>query len=102
MMNNFEDVNSLSHFKQNPSEAIEQLEKSGKPLVLTEEGKAKIVVQDAKSYQQFLDTIDLAESIICIRKGLDAMNKNEEQSIEEAFAEIYQKHRLSRRNYQTR
>lgn len=95
MIDSNEEVNSLRHFVQNSSEAIEQLEKSGKPLVLTENGKAKVVVQDAKSYQQLLDTLDLAESIIGIRKGLDAMEKGEVQPVEEAFNEIYEKHGLS-------
>lgn len=97
-----DEMNSLSHFMQNSTEAIERLEKSGKPLVLTVNGEAKVIVQDAKSYQQLLDTIDLAESIIGVRKGLDAMEKGEEQSIEDAFDDIYKKHGLSRRNYKTR
>ncbi len=44
---------------------------TGHPIVLTINGKAELVVQDAASYQQLLNTIEELETIIGIKKGLE-------------------------------
>jgi prevent-host-death family protein len=41
------DIRSLSDFKRNTSELLERLKKTGNPLLLTINGKAEVVVQDA-------------------------------------------------------
>jgi prevent-host-death family protein len=43
------------------------MKQTGQPLVLTVNGKAKVVVQDAKSYQQLLDKIEELEAIAGIK-----------------------------------
>ena len=48
MINLREEINSLSNFKRNTSEFLEQLKETGKPIVLTINGRAELVVQDAK------------------------------------------------------
>ena len=41
------DIRSLSEFKRNTVHLLERLRKTGHPLVLTINGKAELVVQDA-------------------------------------------------------
>ncbi len=64
------DIRSMSDFKRNTSEFLQQIRKSGHPLVLTINGRAKVVVQDAASYQKLLDRIDELEAIDGIKRGL--------------------------------
>jgi len=64
------DIHSLSDFKRNTSEFLDQMRDSGHPLVLTINGKAEIVVQDAVSYQKLLDRVDELESLEGIKRGL--------------------------------
>ena len=64
------DIHSLSEFKRNTSEFLDQMRGSGHPLVLTINGKAEIVVQDAASYQKLLDHIDALEALEGIKRGL--------------------------------
>ena len=52
------DIHSLTDFKKNTSEFISQLKETGEPVVLTINGRAELVVQDAASYQKL---IELAE-----------------------------------------
>ena len=61
------DIRSLSDFKRNTVDLLNRLRKTGNPLVLTINGKAELVVQDAEAYQALLDRI---EAIECIRRGL--------------------------------
>ena len=49
------DIHSLSDFKRNTTEFVSQMRESGHPVVLTINGKAELVVQDAAAYQKLLD-----------------------------------------------
>jgi prevent-host-death family protein len=64
------DIHSLSNFKRNTNAIIGQMRESGHPLVLTVNGKEKLVVQDAASYQRLLNRIDELEALEGIRRGL--------------------------------
>jgi hypothetical protein len=45
------DIRSLSDFKRNTVDLLDRLRKTGHPMVLTINGKAELVVQDAEAYQ---------------------------------------------------
>jgi prevent-host-death family protein len=89
------DIDSLSHFKRNTAEFIRQLKTTGEPMVLTVNGKAQVVVQDAASYQRMLDLVDRAEAVVGIKKGLASAARGEGIPAEEAFARIRRKHRIA-------
>jgi prevent-host-death family protein len=55
------DIQSLSHFKRNTAQVMKQMKKSGNPVVLTVNGKAEVVVQDAAAYQRILALAERAE-----------------------------------------
>jgi PHD/YefM family antitoxin component YafN of YafNO toxin-antitoxin module len=82
------DIYSLSDFQRKTREHIERLKQTGKPTVLTVNGKAELIVQDASAYQAFLDRLDEAEAIIGIQRGLDSVDRGEGESLEEAIAKI--------------
>lgn len=63
MINLSQDIQSLSTFKRNTNEMIEQMKAKGNPLVLTVNGKAEIVVQDVEAYQKLLDKIARLEAL---------------------------------------
>ena len=48
------DIHSLSDFQRNAKNHLKQMKKTGRPRVLTINGKAELIVQDAKSYQNCL------------------------------------------------
>ncbi len=49
-----EDIRPFADLEQNASEVLEQLRKTGRPIVLTIEGKADAVLMDAKTYEKHL------------------------------------------------
>lgn len=71
------DIKSLTDFQRSTKEHIGHLKDSRNPMVLTVNGKAEIVVQDASSYQELLDLVERAEAIVGIRRGLDSMARGE-------------------------
>jgi prevent-host-death family protein len=56
------DIHSLTDFKRKTTELVGQLKTTGRPLVLTVNGKAELVVQDVASYQQVLDVMERVEA----------------------------------------
>jgi prevent-host-death family protein len=55
-------IHSLTEFKRNANVYVEQVCTSQSPLVLTVNGKAAVVVQDAESFQTTIDRLELAEA----------------------------------------
>ncbi len=88
-MNLSRDIHSLTDFKKNTPEFLKQLKDTGAPVVLTINGKAELVVQDAASYQKLLDVAEEAKVIEGIRRGLEDVAAGRTQPITEAFAEIH-------------
>lgn len=76
MLDIIRDIDSLSNFKRNTAKFVKQMKKSGTPVILTVNGKAKVVVQDAESYQKILELLDRAEAIEGIRQGLADVKQN--------------------------
>ena len=70
------DIQSLSTFKRDTAKIVRQLKKTGQPVVLTVNGKAELVIQDAASYQKLLEAQDRMAAIEGIRRGLDSMKRN--------------------------
>ncbi|MHC5542468.1 type II toxin-antitoxin system Phd/YefM family antitoxin [Singulisphaera rosea] len=82
------DIHSLTEFKLKTPEFVQQLKDTGEPLVLTINGKAELVVQDAASYQKLLDIAEQAKVLEGIRRGLEDVRAGRTQPIAEAFADI--------------
>ncbi|WP_271253894.1 type II toxin-antitoxin system Phd/YefM family antitoxin [Pseudanabaena sp. Chao 1811] len=89
------DIQSLSNFKRNTVEFIEQMKQTGNPLVLTVNGKAELVVQDAVSYQKLLDALERLEAIAGIKQGLEDIKANRTISLKDFEQEMQQKHGIS-------
>jgi prevent-host-death family protein len=81
------DVQSLSNFKRNTPEFLRQLKETGQPVVLTINGKAELVVQDAASFQKL---IERAERLEALRESVADMRAGRVSPIEDMFAEMQQ------------
>lgn len=91
------EIHSLTEFQRNTKEHIERLKETGKPQVLTVNGKAEVVIQDAESYQKLLEDIDRLEAIAGIRKGLDEVSLGKTKSADEVFGAMRKKHKIPKR-----
>ena len=83
------DIQSLSTFKRDTAKLVRQLKKTRQPIVLTVNGKAELVIQDAESYQKLLEAQDRIETIEGIRRGLESMKRNTGQPAEQFFREFF-------------
>lgn len=84
------EVHSLSEFQKNTGAHIRRLKKTGKTQVLTVNGRAAIVVQNARSYKKLLALVEEAGAVAGIRRG-------EGIPLEEFDARMRRKHRIPKR-----
>src|SRR5688500_6928462 len=92
MSHSVNESESLSQFTANPAPIIEKLRQSGEPLLLTAEGQAAVVVQDAASYQRMLDAVARLETIAAVKEGLADVAAGRIRPMREAVEELARKH----------
>ncbi len=52
-------IKPISYLKAHAAEIIRQLNEQREPLVITQNGEAKVVIQDVQSYEQTQETLAL-------------------------------------------
>jgi len=87
-MIHLENICSLSEFQRNTRTILERLKETGHPQVLTVNGKAELVVQDAVSYQRILDKLDRLEAIEGIQRGLESMKQGKGRPAEDVLQRL--------------
>jgi prevent-host-death family protein len=90
------DIQSLTTFRRNSGDFMKQLKKTKRPIVLTVNGKAEAVVQDAGSYQQLLDIAARADAREGIRQAKEQLKMGLDRDLDEFAAEFKLKHGLPR------
>jgi prevent-host-death family protein len=89
------DIHSLSTFKRDTAKLVRQMKKTKEPVVLTVNGKAELVVQDAESYQKLLEVRDRMETIEGIQRGLASMKGKRGKPAEQFFREFFAENNIT-------
>jgi PHD/YefM family antitoxin component YafN of YafNO toxin-antitoxin module len=89
-------VRSVTEFQRNIKDYVGWLKRRRTPLVLTVNGRAELVVQDAESYQEMLDRLERAETLAAIQKGIEQFDRGEGIALDRAEMQLRKKHGFSR------
>jgi hypothetical protein len=63
-------IHPVTEFARNTRDHVKRLQRTGQPEVLTVNGKAAVVVQDAEAYQRLLDMVDYVDTVRVMRERL--------------------------------
>jgi len=63
-----ESVKSISYLKANAASLIDEINKKNKTFVITQNGEAKVVVQDIKAYEKMQDTMAMLKLLAMTNK----------------------------------
>jgi prevent-host-death family protein len=91
MVNLSRDIHPLTDFKRNTSDFMRRMRKSRRPFILTVNGKAELVVQDAESYQKLLERLARFEAVEAIRLGIAAAEEGRVKPARKALADLQAK-----------
>jgi PHD/YefM family antitoxin component YafN of YafNO toxin-antitoxin module len=90
------EVRSVTEFQRNLKGYLGRLKEKKTPLVLTVNGRAELIVQDADSYQKLLDRLERAETVAAIREGMEQFERGEGIRLKQAERRLRKKHGFSR------
>lgn len=65
-------VKSISYLKANAAEVLTQLAEQREPMVITQNGEAKAVIQDVASYEQTQETLALLKILALGSQEIEA------------------------------
>ena len=82
------DIQPMTTFRNNSAEILRHLKETGRPVVLTVNGRAAAVVQDAEAYQRLLDLAAEASAAVGIRQGLEDLRAGRGRDAREVFDEL--------------
>ena len=83
-----EDIQALTTFRNHSAAFLQRLKKTKRPMVLTVNGKAAAVVQDAAAYQRLLDIAAQASAVEGIRQGRDDVKSGRMHDARKALTAI--------------
>jgi PHD/YefM family antitoxin component YafN of YafNO toxin-antitoxin module len=83
-----QNIRSLTDFQRNTAQFLTQMKQNGQPLVLTVNGKAELIVQDAQSYQKLLDDLEHLKSVEALIEGLHEFEQGKGQPAREALNQL--------------
>ena len=90
------DIQPMTTFRNRSAEILRHLKATQRPVILTVNGKAAAVVQDAEAYQNLLDLAADASAAEGIRQGLEDMRAGRIRPAREVFDEIPDEHGIPR------
>lgn len=96
MLDITKDIQAVTTFRRKSAKILQQLKRSRRPLILTVNGKAEAVVQDAAAYQRLLDLAARADAEEGVRQGLEDAKRGRTRPAREVFAAMRSKHAIPR------
>ena len=88
------EIRSVTEFQRNIKDYVGRLKENKTPLVLTVNGRAELVVQDAESYQLILERLERAETLAAIRRGMNDADEGRMMPLADAVTKLREKHGL--------
>jgi len=82
------DIRPLTEFKRDTSRFVAHLKETGRPSVLTVNGKPELVVMDAQAWQTLQDEVEFARTVTGIRRGLDQAERGQGIEAETFFKKL--------------
>ena len=79
-VNIVEDIFSVSELKRNTNAVIKQVHKTGRPVILTVNGRAQAVVLDAAEYEKQISAFELMHLLIEAEDNIKERDTKEARS----------------------
>ena len=90
-MIHMDEIGSWTDFQRRAKSHMKKLRATGRPRVLTVNGKPALVVQDAAAYEKMMESLEIADTVTAIRKGLASADRGEGIPLKQAFRKTRRK-----------
>lgn len=65
-------IKSISYLKAHAADVVRELSEQRQPMVITQNGEAKVVIQDVKSYEETQETLALLKILALGNRQIEA------------------------------
>lgn len=83
-----ESIKPISYLKAHASEIVKDINKNRKTMVITQNGEAKVVVQDIKEFEKMQETMALLK---ILSMSQESIKKGKFKPVDKAFKDIRRK-----------
>ena len=81
-------IHSVTDFVRNYKEYLQRIQKTGRPEILTVNGKPQCVLLDPTTFQEMSDALEEARFVKAVTEGIESMTAGTGKPATEAFQEI--------------
>lgn len=86
-----EDLRSITYLKENAAKALDDLNATGRPLIITHSGKMRAVIQDPESYERMVHALANMKLLAMGEKDLQAGDTKEQHILFEQLEKRFSK-----------
>jgi antitoxin YefM len=85
------DVRAVTEFRSHTSAVLEQVQKTKRPVILTQHGRSAAVLLDVEAYEALIDEVALSRDVRTAEAQLDAGMGIPHETVEARLREQYLK-----------
>jgi len=67
-----QDIRPLSEFRAKTTAFVQQVRETGRPLVITQNGRSAAILMDVVEYEKLLERIEILEDVIQAEREIDS------------------------------
>ena len=76
-----EDIRPISYLKSRSAELLAQLNETHRPVIITQNGEPKAVIQDAESYEKMVNSLNLMKILSHSEKNIREGNTIKQETL---------------------
>ncbi len=80
-----ESIQPISYVKSNAAAVVDRVCETGEPVIVTQNGRARVIIQDLQTYERTQETMAFLE---LVRQGDDDIAAGRTKPFKQAFAEL--------------
>jgi len=86
-----QDIKPISYLKAKTANVINDVNENKRPVIITQNGEAKAVVQDIKSYEDMKNAISMLKLLALAEEDIRKGNLHSQEEVFEAVEELLNK-----------
>ena len=91
MMQIVNDIKSVTYLKSKAADVLKQINETHRPMIITQNGEAKAVIQDPKSYEDMRNALSLLKLLSFAEENIKNGNTHSEEDVFDAVEALLKK-----------
>ena len=85
------DIKPVTYLKSRAADVLKQINETHRPMIITQNGEAKAVIQDPKSYEDMKNAISLLKLLSFAEEDIKNGNTHSEEDVFSSVEELLKK-----------